>query len=124
MPVKTVDYDDVPTTQNPDRYEKLGRQLFNILRQITRRSGNRNEGFAWHDDMRSGEEEQNFERNLQQFRSTDYRKGLVNYLHGGQPDSLPPSRRSGTDSVKEVLMHHAVPISMNVKGYLQVPKVL
>ncbi|XP_073962586.1 uncharacterized protein isoform X2 [Choristoneura fumiferana] len=124
VPVELVNYETFTTTQNPDaRYEKLGRQLFNIMRQISRRSGTRSEGFAWHDDMRSAEQEQNFERNLEQFRSTDYRKKLVDYLHGGQTDEM-PSRRSGTDSVKEVLMHHAVPIAMKVKGYLQVPRVL
>lgn len=88
--------------------------------------------FAFHDSVETGDRSESYERNLQSFkalgearkRHDDFRRMLGKYV-----DMLPVNpesgRRTGADVVKpesELLIEHAVPFKLKIKGFLQAPE--
>ncbi|XP_075985424.1 uncharacterized protein LOC142982678 [Anticarsia gemmatalis] len=76
--------------------------------------------------MRPGDFEENlkpFMNNADRLRYWRRMAGYVDHLHGKQETRRSGgSRRSGdTNDENEVLMHYAVPIAMNIDGFLRVP---
>ncbi|XP_045762892.1 uncharacterized protein LOC123865722 [Maniola jurtina] len=90
----------------------------------------RNEEFAYHDDMNSEGDGEDFNTNLRAFdhvqdfnddendyvRRQNRLQDIVNKLHGTNQ-----TRRMAMDPEKEILFHYAFPVDMKIEGFLQAP---
>ncbi|XP_034825983.1 uncharacterized protein [Maniola hyperantus] len=109
-----------------DHVNNLANTIIHKIRGIRR-----NENFAYHDDMNSEGDGEDFNTNLRAFEDAqdfkddddnDYMRrqnrlqGIVNKLHGTNL-----TRRTAIDPEKEILFHYAFPVDMKIEGFLQAP---
>lgn len=90
-----------------------GAELLDVLKDTVGSLDMRN--FAYHSNMDSNTEDNDYEKNLAVFSQRRNLQGMMDHPKGGHKNG----RRSPPDP--EILFNYGVPVNMKVEGVLQVP---